>query len=202
MSAFKYPNFIKEFAYRTMANYYLLRDCDDETKLKITAKSRELKETIREMKMEDFESSLRYEVTSLINSLVGLLIFPQQMYYEKMSKHCNWDTLVELKRCVDSSYDTPKMRYVNSYEEECAPFNILRHMRNAIAHDRIQLYPLAYHNDQLTHIIFKDKEKVEIEISSGRKITKEYRFNLTIPVDKLEKVIMEICQYLLSFEVW
>lgn len=70
-----------------------------------------------------------YEVTQLINSMVGLLIIPQQRQFKKIT-----DTLIDsnllnkMENCIKQ----------NTYKKPINLQEICRHLRNAVAHSRIE----------------------------------------------------------------
>ena len=69
-----------------------------------------------------------YEVTQLLNSMLGLLIFPKERFFEKI-KNKSWDTMVEEGWPLPSGDNA----HVSDLEE------LIRHMRNAVAHFNIEL---------------------------------------------------------------
>ena len=84
MGGFRSGNFVNEFAYRTKLNYYRRKNDyakDDDEKQRY---SRLIEDTEKEMQNHRFEISEYYEVTDLINSLVGLLIFPESEVYRSL----------------------------------------------------------------------------------------------------------------------
>ena len=69
-----------------------------------------------------------YEVTQLLNSMLGLLIFPKEKLYKKIQPK-NWDMMVKEGWPLPSG-DNAK---VSDLEE------LIRKMRNAVAHINIEL---------------------------------------------------------------
>lgn len=204
MSSFKNPRFAKELAYRTMVNYYnLLYFKPDLSK----AQSYELQRVLRKMNDNGYETTQSYEVTLALNSLIGLLVLPQQEYYSESLSSCNFFNLPELERCINDR------SYKNTYKEDkCKPANVLKHMRNSVAHDRIMIIPEAATNENITHVRFRDavygsalkpfrnNSDLSMQIASKeRDGVVVYEFDLTIPVEKLEVVLMEIAEYLIGF---
>ena len=205
MGAFKNPCFMSEFAYRTKINYYqlLLNNTKDPAE-----KSRiegEIKKIQQAMEKEAFEYADYYEVTQLINSLVGLLIFPEQAAYNVLSQ--NPDDLEKdfpiLWKYINGKSGEYKNNYVIPYTtkktdsnypkkiylaEPKSPRKILNHMRNAAAHYRIGIHPVNGKLDDgrtvITHIVFSD-------IRNEGKPT-EQLFELKIEVADLESLLMEI----------
>lgn len=205
MSCFKNPRFAKELAYRTMVNYYLLRDYAPREEALL---SPELQRVRHKMHAEGFEITMRYEVTLALNSMIGLLILPQQEYYFESLSSCDFWKLPTLEKCMNDP------SYQNTYDEEDKPAHVLRHMRNAVAHDRIVTIPESADNEDITHIRFRDAaylcnrfsrafsngssldHQISEKKSNGRTV---YEFDLRISVDKLEAVLMEIAEYLIDF---
>lgn len=97
----EYDNLVKDFAYRTRKNLDALR---------------ELHET---------EPDRVYEVTQLINSMLGLLIFPQQQYIDAIPEI----SLDELKQ-----QGWPIPRVMGVYPQVSNLKQLVRYLRNAIAH--------------------------------------------------------------------
>lgn len=220
MSAFKNPIFIKEFAYRTMVNYYNFKNIEVSEKV-----IPEVKPILDEMHSNGFDTSQKYEVTLAINSMVGLLIFPEQNYYNDILNEKSFDNLPILKECIENE----KCDYLNTYvkisreripiKEEVIPVNILNHMRNSLAHEHIMIKPQSTDGKNITGITFGDSsipkgysnisEKIKIKLdknifcgkfkqnANGNYYYKN-EFRLTIPVEKLEGVLMEIANYLID----
>jgi len=69
-----------------------------------------------------------YEVTQLLNSMLGLLVFPKEKLYKKIQPK-NWDMMVKEGWPLPSG-DNAK---VSDLEE------LIRKMRNAVAHINIEL---------------------------------------------------------------
>ena len=103
----EYKDFIKEFYERTAKNLIVIEEL--------------------------YGKSVEYEVfetTQLINSLIGMLIFPQQNLFNKIKDN---DTKFE----IDCSYKLGKNSSLAEYSN--IKFSkLLRHMRNAVAHARIE----------------------------------------------------------------
>ena len=83
-----------------------------------------------------------YEVTQLLNSMLGLLIFPKERrLYEKIQPK-SWDTMVEEGWPLPSGDNA----HVSDLEE------LIRHMRNAVAHCK---FNLTTDHDEISSIEFK-----------------------------------------------
>ena len=103
MSEMRDRNFVPELVYRTKVNYYAMRLNDtreeeeilngfDEIKKEelLNKKqwySEELMRLKHEMNARKFDVDNYYEVSLLLNSLIGLLVFPQQKYFEEGFLH-------------------------------------------------------------------------------------------------------------------
>ncbi len=70
-----------------------------------------------------------YEVTQLINSMLGLLVFPQQEYVDKIPK----TLLAELAK---SGWPIPKVR--GGFKQVENLNQLVRYLRNAVAHFNIK----------------------------------------------------------------
>lgn len=206
MSCFKNPRFAKELAYRTMVNYYLLRD---HTPRNDAVLSPELQRVWGKMQAEGFEVTMKYEVTLALNSMLGLLILPQQEYYSETLSGCGFWKLPMHEMCMS------ERSYKNTYSEaRDKPALVIKHMRNAVAHDRIMIIPESADNKDITHIRFRDAAYLcngsTRAFSNGRNLDQQiaqkkrrggavYEFDLRIGVDRLEAVLMEIAEYLIDF---
>lgn len=205
MSGFKNPNFVMEFAYRTMINYYnlrLLQDIDSFESASIDASLEKIK---KEMKNKGFVSSDFFEVTQLINSMIGLLVFPEQSYYRLLSNkqedlEKEYPTL--FKYVVGNRGDYRNTYFEDdeySIPEKANPQNLIRHLRNSVAHRKISIFPVNGRLGDDTNIIkavtFKDSRKRPIKFSDGtRKLGQEENFELTVDVKDFEQFLMEICK--------
>ena len=83
-----------------------------------------------------------YEVTQLLNSMLGLLIFPRARFFEKIQDK-SWD-LMDKEGWPLPSGDKA---HVSDLEE------LIRHMRNAVAHCK---FNLTTDHDEISSIEFRD----------------------------------------------
>lgn len=83
-----------------------------------------------------------YEVTQLLNSMLGLLIFPRERFYKKIQPK-SWDEMVEEGWPLPSGDNA----HVSDLEE------LIRHMRNAVAHCK---FNLTTDHDEISSIEFRD----------------------------------------------
>lgn len=79
MSNFKDDDYVKEFICRTQMNYFMIQKLAGHNK---EAKISYLKKV---MSANEFEYQKCYEVTQLINSFLGLLVFPKEKYFNYLS---------------------------------------------------------------------------------------------------------------------
>lgn len=82
-----------------------------------------------------------YEVTHLINSSIGLLIVPEQKFYNEINDTFVSDaTLNEIKSCV-------------TIGNNISLKDLVRHLRNSISHSRIKF---ENDNERISKIVFED----------------------------------------------
>jgi hypothetical protein len=70
-----------------------------------------------------------YEVTQLINSMLGLLVFPQQRYVDRIPR-------VPLDELSEQGWPIPKV--IGDYPQVANLHQLVRHLRNAIAHFNLE----------------------------------------------------------------
>lgn len=78
-----------------------------------------------------------YDVTQLINSCLGLLVFPQQRYKNGIRK-------LSLRECEAEGWPIPKV--TGNFREVSDLSDLIRYLRNAISHFNIELLPNAQNN--------------------------------------------------------
>ena len=83
------------------------------------------------------ESGNHYEITQLVNSLLGLIVLPHEAYYDeaytlKNARFCS----SELKKIDDIVEEciNEKKYYCNYDNKEQTAVEIIKHMRNSVAH--------------------------------------------------------------------
>lgn len=140
------------------------------------------------MSTNEFECQNYYEVTQLINSFLGLLVFPKEKYFNFLSYKKNDFTHVPtLKNLANKSINE---EYINTYKENRCERNVIRHLRNAVCHRRLTIYPLT-HNKSI------EIQKIQFEDVSTQK-GYEGEFSLIINIDDLEKILLELNQCFLK----
>jgi hypothetical protein len=105
----EYQSLVKDFALRTRKNL----------------------EAVREIQRTDPDKV--YEVTQLINSMLGLLVFPQQKYFDNIPS----TPIAELKK---EGWPVPQV--IGVYPDVIDLRELLRYLRNAAAH-----FNLEFDND-------------------------------------------------------
>jgi hypothetical protein len=141
----KYENLVKDFVKRTKQNNEMLR------KLQIENPNLEF-----------------YEVTQLINSLLGLLVFPQQEYLDDIPN-------TPLDELAKSGWPIPKV--VGDYPQVEDLNQLVRYLRNSIAHFNIiffdefqQIAGLTVWNERKGEITWK----ATLTISDIEEITNRF----------------------------
>ena len=116
----------------------------------------------------------KYEVTQLINSLLGLIVFVKE-------DSVNF-TSIKLSDIIKA--DKIRWQYCDingGKPEEKNLKNFLRHLRNAIAHKRLTIRSNA--NKEISTVIFEDKNRrnnfrVELTIKEIKHLIKQLSSNL------------------------
>lgn len=125
-----------------------------------------------------------FEVTQLINSFLGLIVFP----YETYLKNANSKTVFEpeiSKELLDEINSNPNKIDTYNYKNdgERKSFKTLAHrLRNAASHRRIQCESV---NGIICSIVFEDR--------NGKCI---YRNELS--VNQIERLVTEICNSIIN----
>ena len=109
----EYKNLVKDFALRTRANLELIRK-------------------------EANEGKEAYEVTQLINSMLGLLVFPQQEFYNKIPN----TPLSELEK---EGWPIPEVQ--GDYPQVSNLKKLARYLRNGISHFNLVFTSKGQHID-------------------------------------------------------
>lgn len=160
MTTMEYQNLVKDFAYRTRVNL----------------------ETLRQLQKSQPKLEI-YEVTQLINSMLGLLVFPQQRYIECIPK----TPLTELE---GQGWPIPKV--VDNYPQVRDLNELVRYLRNAIAHCNLEF--LSDDGRQLRGLrLWNNRTETE----AGKRINKTtWKAELTI--DDIEKITEKFIHLLLE----
>ena len=150
-----------------------------------------------EMDSKGYAVEEYYEITDLINSLIGLLIFPEQACFKYITDNEEEmeDVFPNLYKCIKRT-DYKNTYKDNGRKERNSPRRIIKHMKNALSHQRVMIIPqYGRINDDnvITAITFND----QMSSNEGKE---KYTFSLTVDVCDLENVVMEICDYLIQLE--
>jgi hypothetical protein len=81
-------------------------------------------EFVQRIQADDPEIEV-YEVTQLVNSMLGLLVFPKERYFQRIPE-------TPLTQLIDEGWPIPKVR--GDFEQPRTLRGLIRLLRNAIAH--------------------------------------------------------------------
>lgn len=133
--------------------------------------------------MRQYETSCgitKYEDTLFLNLCVGLLIIPQQAYYDQFQSLQH--TFVDKLHWGINAYN------IDTGEKDV--FNIIKHIRNSISHKRFKL--VSENSSEITHIIVKDKGRDW----STKKIIQT--FEAKFPMADFKNFVINITEYALK----
>lgn len=153
-----------------------------------------------------------FEITQLINSLISLLVFPQQEYYKTIFSDNSFERLPKVMMYVENKkYYNSNHKYSNTYhekkknnrtyalpdDEKVTPANILRHMRNSVCHERVMVYREALSDSKDIQVLnFRDEGKCLLY--HERKVEIKEEFQISITVEDFKDILFEISDYILS----
>ena len=146
----EYKDLVKDFAERTRANLELVRAAAGSGKD-------------------------AYEVTQLINSMLGLLVFPQKEFCDKIPK----TKIADLEK---EGWPIPRVR--GDYPQVSDLKQLVRYLRNGIAHFNLQFTATNGHVDGL--IIWNEKP-------NGKKT-----WEAELKIEELEGIVERFTQLLLK----
>lgn len=153
-----YENLIKDFALRTRKNLSALR-------------------TLQQSQPD----SEVYEITQLINSMLGLLVFPQQRYMNRIPK-------MPLNELSEQGWSIPKV--VGNYPQVENLNQLVRYLRNAIAHFNLEFVSDGYGKIQGL-IVWNTDPRRNGEITWKAELTIQDIENIT---DKFTNLLIEDTQ--------
>ena len=113
----EYKDLVEDFAKRTRINLNIFRRIQ-----------KEHPEIIERFKEEDPQTDM-YEVTQLINSLLGLLVFPREEFIGKIPYK-------SIKELIMEGWPIPRIK--GQYTQANNLNQLVRYLRNAIAHCNIK----------------------------------------------------------------
>ena len=155
MSGYNTEYFISDFSERTQINYEKILNCRDAN---------------------------RFEVTQLINSLLGLVVIPSEAYFKQAREMSNIklcrDEIKKIDTIVRKCVETKK--YYCDYESVNA-IDFIKHIRNSVAHGGnkgLMFYPITEGGgESIDSVVFYDEDRgkkfcVEIEKNDLREFVK------------------------------
>ena len=164
--------FVREFARRTLAN------------LKFIEKEVESR---HKAGIEDKDIHDVFEVTQLINSFVGMLIFPKEACYNNVGNR-NFFRNSEAKMILRDIVNNPA-KYHSTYKyednEKLPPKRLAKHLRNAIAHNRLRI--LFDDNASITGARFFD-----VDNDSGE------TFQIELKLEEIKILLIALCEAILE----
>lgn len=210
MAAFREANnFASEFALRTLLNCYQIYNCDKNVLTecegqKLTDIYNKVAEKLQQNNYANLTSCFG---TQLMNSLLGLLVFPQQQFWDEITKSKSenvWRRILPtLANYVFS--DIQDVFYFNYFyrskkdgtliKEVPSIHNILRHMRNSVSHKRLSIYPQGISKtNEVEYIVFEDDNIIDDKTKSV--------FKLKINKNDLFPILLEISEYFTNIELY
>lgn len=131
----------------------------------------------------EFMKNSPYSVTQLINSTIGILVVPKENEFVEISDNFIDNSLLKkMKNCVE----------INTYDKPLNLSQMIRHLRNGIAHNNMEFLaeqppknnePLIIHN-----VTIKDKDDYN-----------NFKFEITIPVDLLKEFFMNFAEAVIEY---
>lgn len=183
------------------SNDYLM-DFAQRTKENLRFIKREVERQKEEGKKE--EDLTVFEVTQMINSFVGFIMFPKQVFFKYLDPDVEFIT--EESKCVFEkiSKNRAKYKYHSTYKkyneqtksydmnenEELTAKTLILHFRNAVGHENLSVLP-THSNTTKTIQAFKIKDRKKYD--GGW-----MEFSIEIPVEELENLIIGMCDLLLA----
>ena len=93
-----------------------------------------------------------YEVTQLINSVIGLLLVPRDHVFKMKDEMIDSELLDQMMKAIN----------INTYVKGNCLFEIVRHMRNGFAHSRVEYIseqkPMLSEGSEIVAVIIRDHE--------------------------------------------
>ena len=132
-----------------------------------------------------------YDVTQLINSAIGLLIIPHEKYYSRIDNtFVSTSMLHEIRNSIKN----------NTYPRETDEIelrDIVKHIRNGIAHSRIYF---ESDNGELSEIQILDhrKQYTKTDKRGGKKTVPVADFEIVLSVENLRNFMMEFSETLIT----
>lgn len=150
----EYKELVKDFVSRTKVNLDLIRQTVNDKK---------------EAAVNDEKKA--YEITQFINSLLGLLVLPQQEFYDKIPE-------TPLSELEESGWPIPRVR--GNYPQAKDLKELTRYLRNGVAHFNLEF--TVSENHHIDGLIIWDRKnkrssitwKAELKIKELEAITNKF----------------------------
>ena len=149
----EYKELVDDFAKRTRINLNIFRRIQ-----------KDHQEIIEQYRKEDPQTDM-YEVTQLINSLLGLLVFPREEFVGKIP----YKTIKEL---IKEGWPIPRIK--GHYTQANNLNQLVRYLRNAIAHCNVK-----FNSD-------KNKKITGLELWNEDMQTKVITWHAELTIDEID----------------
>jgi len=157
----EYQELVRDFADRTKKNLDLLRD----------------------LQLQNPEAEI-FEVTQLMNSMLGLLVFPQQSFVTKIPN-------VPLSQLRESGWPIP--RIMGEYPQVKDLNQLVRYLRNAIAHFNIRF--MVDEKRQISGLQFWNTRERRMK---GGKRREEITWKAELSLDEIETITYRFIDLMLE----
>lgn len=200
MSGYDVVHFLQDFADRTKQNQELI---DNLAKRKDTVVSKQDNEAARKdiLKKHIRTKDIAYEVTQLINSLLGLIVIPYESYrnsagdlnddkFKKLSP-VDFDNVKAILKACDAEnrlFDDYNKAEERDSDGVICLNSFIQHLRNAIAHGGsrgINFYPLSESGEKISGVIFYDFDFYDKSANQGQ-------FCIKLKIDELRRIVYAI----------
>lgn len=130
--------------------------------------------------------AFEYEITQLINSFLGLIIFVKA---NKKQKNPALESFVNANAPTEWDYTYKEKPETQETQETHNFFNYLRHIRNAIAHPTYNKnLEIKSENNEISSIIFRDTDPKN----------QKNKFEANLTIEKIDKLIELISKAFLA----
>ena len=128
-----------------------------------------------------------YDVALLINSMVGLLIVPSEDFFRN---NINKGTVLNRIRETSIFNQLEECIEKNTYRQETiSPFQLIKHMRNAVCHARMKIICNSDEGNLLKNI-----EKIRFEDYYKYDNEQIAEFKMVVSIDKLKAFLQVIAE--------
>ena len=132
------------------------------------------------------EGSNVFEETQFVNSIIGLLIFPKENFFNLIKDEMVSPQLLEkVKKDINNNYLTKQ-----GIPEQNNLKNIIKHIRNSTAHGNT-MFPKPIKGKQLTEIKFKDT-------LTDDKTKAVYTFSLKLNLKTFHELIIQFSENMIK----